>query len=164
MKSLIFTCFLAMVLVFPFNNVFADCPGGAECEEIHVDTGMSLNADQFQHYSTVPDCNSVDTIGDGSQVINGNGTGMSIEAEAELMQYEPYSLSHDMENGSAEHSGTSFMHVYGAGSTDAGCPELSINIENTRSFSIENQMTPTMMDSKMSVNGSLIGDIWLYSI
>lgn len=157
----------SVIVVFIFFLAFSATEAAAcdlvECTPFETDGHVCVKADQIQeHLAEFPGINNPETFGHGEQTIRACGHGneiTSVEAEAELLQSEPYEESGELPLGEFEHSGDSLMYAYGAAGTNPICQTLHINIENTRCFNTNTSMTPNSMNSSLHANAHLSANI-----
>jgi hypothetical protein len=134
-----------------------------ECTPFGTEGSVHVDAIQHQeHLTEFPGVNNPVTFGHGEQSISACGQGneiTSVEAEAELLQSEPYEAGQELPLGEFEHSGDSLMHVFGSAGTDQNCRTLKIDIENTRCFRTDTSMTGNTMDSSLRACAHLSAEI-----
>lgn len=158
---------IVMFIFLGFAFLAFSATGAAACEPesapFNTEGGVCIKADQTQeHLTEFPGVNNPVTFGHGEQTINACGHGneiTSVEAEAELLQSEPYEVSGNLPLGEFEHSGDSLMHAYAAAGTNPNYRELHIDVKNTRCFETNTSMTPNSMHSSMDVDAHLSAEI-----
>jgi hypothetical protein len=145
-------------LIFTASTVFAwgtGCSDGT-CYEIVTSGDVTISAGQYQQYfPEVTGENGAHTAGDAVQTIEAWGHGdhqTAVNAEGQVVQYEPFHADFQGSLGNAEHSGDSYMNVYGSAGTNPWCRSLGIDIISGGDFTTQTSMTEHSMDSSIANN------------